>query len=193
MLPCMKTFMAALHHFKASGVLTDVNLKLSDESNVQCHRLVLMAASPYFKAMFESDFEESTKKEIQLKFPNPDTMRQLVAYFYSGEIAVDADNVQEIAIASDFLCLKDLKNECDDLMATLVDTSNCIALRHFAKKYKFDKLMCTTGDIILENFKEVVRSCADFGSLTEEELVEVVSDDKLNAEFEDIVFDAVVR
>ncbi|ELU04204.1 hypothetical protein CAPTEDRAFT_207879 [Capitella teleta] len=189
----MKTFMACLHKMKENDVMTDVTLKLPDGSSVSCHKIVLMASSPFFEVMFESEFKESTTQDIPLDFADAVTIKTLVEFFYSGEIDVCDDNVQTLVAASEFLCMKDLKDHCDAFMATRVDTSNCIELRRFGKKFNLMRLSSAAREFILLNFKDVVKCFSDFPTLTENELIEVVSSDELNAENEDLVFSAVVR
>ncbi|MEE4247843.1 MAG: BTB/POZ domain-containing protein, partial [Kangiellaceae bacterium] len=189
----MKTFMACLHKMKENDVMTDVTLKLPDGSSVSCHKIVLMASSPFFEVMFESEFKESATQDIPLDFADAVTIKTLVEFFYSGEINVCNDNVQTLVAASEFLCMKDLKNHCDAFMATRVDTSNCIELSRFGKKFNLMRLISAAREFILLNFKDVVKRFSDFPTLTENELIEVVSSDELNADNEDLVFSAVVR
>ncbi|ELT89222.1 hypothetical protein CAPTEDRAFT_192349 [Capitella teleta] len=189
----MKTFMACLHKMKENDVMTDVTLKLPDESSVSCHKIVLMASSPFFEAMFESEFKENTTQDIPLDFADAVTIKTLVEFFYSGEIDVCDDNVQTLVAASEFLHTKDLKDHCDAFMATRVDTSNWIELSRFGKKFNLMRLISAAREFILLNFQDVVKCFSDFPTLTENELIEVVSSDELNAENEDLVFSAVVR
>ncbi|ELT98592.1 hypothetical protein CAPTEDRAFT_146989 [Capitella teleta] len=178
---------------KENDVMTDVTLKLPDGSSVSSHKIVLMASSPFFDVMFQSEFKESTTQDIPLDFADAVTIKTLVEFFYSGEINVCDDNVQTLVAASEFLCMKDLKDHCDAFMATRVDTSNCIELSRFGKKFNLMRLISAARKFILLNFKDVVKCFSDFPTLTENELIEVVSSDELNADNEDLVFSAVVR
>ncbi|ELU07260.1 hypothetical protein CAPTEDRAFT_45905, partial [Capitella teleta] len=189
----VKTFMACLCNMKENDVMTDVTLKLPDGSSVSCHKIVLMASSPFFKTMFQSGLKESTTPVIPLDFTDAVTVKTLVEFFYSGEIDVTEDNVQALAVASEFLCMKDLKDYCDAFMATRVDTSNCIELSRFGKNFNLVKLTSAALKLTLLNFKDVVKRFSEFSTLTEDELIEVVSSDELNAGSENIVFSAVVR
>ncbi|ELT98519.1 hypothetical protein CAPTEDRAFT_64582, partial [Capitella teleta] len=160
---------------------------------VSCHKIVLMASSPFFEVMFQSEFKESTTQDIPLDFADAVTIKTLVEFFYSGEIDVCDDNVQTLVAASEFLHTKDLKDHCDAFMATRVDTSNWIELSRFGKKFNLMRLISAAREFILLNFQDVVKCFSDFPTLTENELIEVVSSDELNADNEDLVFSAVVR
>ena len=100
-----KEVLASIWQLKEEGILTDVTLKMSDGYVVACHKLVLMAASQFFRAMLrpKSGRKESTEEEITLECCSGDTFKMLLHYFYSGEIDLHAGNVQDIVMACDFL------------------------------------------------------------------------------------------
>uniref|UniRef100_A0A8C2FCN8 BTB domain-containing protein n=1 Tax=Cyprinus carpio TaxID=7962 RepID=A0A8C2FCN8_CYPCA len=77
----------------------DCVLKIKDKE-FPCHRLVLAASSPYFKAMFLSDLEESKKREIVLKDIEPGVMGMILRYIYTSDINLTEHNVQDIFMAA---------------------------------------------------------------------------------------------
>ena len=54
-------FLAELERFYRSQLLTDVSIVCGEEnaSPIKCHKLVLSALSPYFRAMFSAGFLET--------------------------------------------------------------------------------------------------------------------------------------
>ncbi|ELU14031.1 hypothetical protein CAPTEDRAFT_109893, partial [Capitella teleta] len=172
--------------------MTDITLLLPDDSTISCHKLVLVASSSFFETMFHSGMKESIDKYIKLEFSDADTIRKLVEFIYSGEINVNEDNVQTLVAASEFLLMRDLKAYCEDFLTTLIRSSNHQELCTFGKKFNLKNLLSSAHDFYLSHFMEFVEKPA-FEALTEEQLVEVISDDRLNAENEDIVFTSVVR
>ena len=129
----MKTFMETLRQMKTNEIMTDVRLILPDKTIIACHKLVLSAASPFFQTMFSSGMKETS--EVLVKFADPDIIRMIVEYFYSGEIEIDDGNVQDLVAASDFLDLKALKVQYEEFMSSITDASNCIKINRFAKKF----------------------------------------------------------
>lgn len=68
-------------------------METDDGTIVFGHKNVLVAASPYFRAMF-SAFNESNKNLVNMREFNPDVLQLLVDYIYTGEIMVTNENVQ---------------------------------------------------------------------------------------------------
>ncbi|ELU00046.1 hypothetical protein CAPTEDRAFT_106756, partial [Capitella teleta] len=188
----LRTFMRSLRRMRENEAMTDVTLKLPDESTIACHKLILMAASSFFESMFQSGLKESIDNYVKLEFTDSDTIRALVEYIYSGEIEVNKENVQTLVAASEFLFLEDLKANCDDYLATLIQSSNHQDLRDFGQKFNLKKLLSSTHEFYLSHFQEMIET-PSFTNLTEEELVALVSDDRLNAKSEDMVFESVVQ
>ncbi|ELT91188.1 hypothetical protein CAPTEDRAFT_128447, partial [Capitella teleta] len=188
----LKAFMASLHKLQENEVMTDVTLILPDQSAIQCHKVVLAAASPFFETMFQSGLKESAEQDIKLAFADSGTIRSLVKFFYTGDIKLTAENIKAIVGGSEFLCCKHLKAHCEEFLMGNVGLSNCIDYYQFGKVFNLKVLVKTAFDFILSKFREFME-ISDFDKLTEDELAEVVSCDRLNAENEDVVFEAVVH
>jgi kelch-like protein 2/3 len=73
-------------------MLCDVVL-VAEGVEINAHKLVLAASSPYFCAMFK-DFEERTQDRIVIGGVDPDALRCLVDYIYTSEVQVTEENVQ---------------------------------------------------------------------------------------------------
>ncbi|ELT89474.1 hypothetical protein CAPTEDRAFT_99459, partial [Capitella teleta] len=172
--------------------MTDVTLILPDQSAIPCHKVVLMAASPFFETMFQSGLKEGAEQNIKLDFADSDIIKILVEFIYSGDIELSAENIKALVAGSEFLCCEHLKAHCEEYLVDTVGLSNCISFYQLSKVFNLKLLIKTAFDFILSKFKEF-KGIADFDKLTEDELVEVVSCDRLNAENEDVVFEAVVH
>lgn len=75
-------------------VLCDVKLKTDDGTVIRAHRVVLASASPYFRAMFTSCFEETNKECVDIRELDPNALRLLVDYIYTAQIKITEVNVQ---------------------------------------------------------------------------------------------------
>uniref|UniRef100_X2B7Z4 BACK domain-containing protein n=1 Tax=Capitella teleta TaxID=283909 RepID=X2B7Z4_CAPTE len=116
----------------------------------------------------------------------------MVKFFYTGDIKLTAENIKAIVAGSEFLCCKHLKAYCEEFLMGNVGLSNCIDYYQLGKIFNLKVLIKTAFDFILSKFREF-REISNFDKLTEDELAEVVSCDRLNAENEDVVFEAVVH
>uniref|UniRef100_X2BA52 BTB domain-containing protein n=1 Tax=Capitella teleta TaxID=283909 RepID=X2BA52_CAPTE len=188
----MKAFMASLHKLQEKEVMTDVTLILPDQSAIPCHKVVLMAASPFFETMFQSGLKEGAEQNIKLDFADSDIIKMLVEFFYTGYIELTDGNIKAVVAGSEFLFCKHLKAHCEEYLVDTVDLSNCIDYYRYGQVFNLKLLIKTAFDFLLSKFREF-REISDFDKLTEVELVEVVSCDQLNVENEDVVFEAVVH
>jgi hypothetical protein len=66
-------------------LLIDVYLCVGT-SEIPCHRNVLSAASPYFRAMFTSDMSESKQSKITLHDVDAASVSALVNFAYTGKV-----------------------------------------------------------------------------------------------------------
>ncbi|ELU02752.1 hypothetical protein CAPTEDRAFT_63131, partial [Capitella teleta] len=166
-------------------------LILPDQSTISCHKVVLMATSIFFETMFQSGLKESAEKDVRLDFADSNTIKTTIEFFYTGFIKVTTENVKALSAASDFLWCKHLKAHCDEFLKQKVNSSNYIDLYHFGKMFNMSALSSQAHQHILFNFKSFCEM-PEFYSLTEDGLVEIVSEDELNVETEEIVIEAVV-
>ncbi|KAI0226983.1 Kelch-like protein 21 [Lamellibrachia satsuma] len=182
-------FMKGLHKMRQNEQYTDVTL-LSGDVHFRCHRIVLEAASDYFKAMFRCGLEESTSATVTLTM-EPEILTNIVDYMYTGEIQLTVDNVESLVKAGDLLQLGCLKYTCEDFMASQVKLHNFVEYYRFALLYRLDQLQKVTKQFVFAAFKTVALT-PEFKELTCRELIEFIKDDDVNVEDEDIVFDAVL-
>ena len=61
---------------------------VAGEAEVMCHRAVLAASSPYFRAMFHGTLRESREQRIKLDGVTALALKRLVDYIYTGRIEV---------------------------------------------------------------------------------------------------------
>ncbi|XP_078587874.1 kelch repeat and BTB domain-containing protein 2-like isoform X2 [Branchiostoma floridae x Branchiostoma japonicum] len=97
-------FLETVGDLQKAGVLQDVILEVEGR-RFPCHRLVLSAASPYFRAMFTSGMAESRQKTVVLQGLESDIFGEILSYIYSATLHVSLDKVQPLYQAADLLQL----------------------------------------------------------------------------------------
>lgn len=80
---------------KEADHLCDIDVLVKMEV-FRCHKIVLAAASPYFKAMFTSGLMESKMDKVNLQGVDPDSVSVLISFAYSGEILIKEMTVCQI-------------------------------------------------------------------------------------------------
>uniref|UniRef100_G3PH78 Kelch-like family member 40a n=1 Tax=Gasterosteus aculeatus aculeatus TaxID=481459 RepID=G3PH78_GASAC len=158
----------------------DCVLKIQDQK-FPCHRLVLAASSPFFKAMFLSDLEESKKREIVLKDVEPGIMGMILRYEYTCDFNLTEQNVQDIIMVA--------KHVPDPLhlfsMCVLPPREAGVCCN------KIKRLALTAREFICERYQVIVRH-QDFLQLGPSELAIIITSDALNIDREEQVFESLM-
>ncbi|CAH2246641.1 kelch 6 [Pelobates cultripes] len=88
-----------LENLRLENSLTDVALCIGNKV-FPCHRVVLAAASNYFRAMFCNELKEKYEEEIVIQGVEADTMEIILNYTYTSKIVITKQNVQKILEAA---------------------------------------------------------------------------------------------
>ncbi|XP_035697769.1 kelch-like protein 12 [Branchiostoma floridae] len=184
-------FFGTVGDLQKAGVLQDVVLEVGDR-RFPCHRLVLSAASPYFRAMLTSDMAESRQKTVVLQGLEAGSCGEILSYIYSGTLHVSMDKVQPLYQAADLLQLDYVRDTCSSHMAMNVERSTCVDLYKFADVFSLDIVLKKCQQWIARHFTEVASS-KEFCSLSVNHLAKIISHDKLDVKEETTVWEAVVR
>lgn len=83
-------------------MLTDVVLEVGNEL-FHAHKVVLAAASPYFKAMFTGGLRESDMNRVKLQAVSATAMSRLIRFMYTGTIRVTENTVCQLLPAATML------------------------------------------------------------------------------------------
>ncbi|GCB78761.1 kelch-like protein 40b [Scyliorhinus torazame] len=156
-----------------------------------CHRLVLAACSPYFRAMFLSDLEESKKREITLEDVEPEMVEVLLTYIYSSEVQLNDNNVQDIFTAANMFQIPSIFTVCISYLQKRLGLSNCLAIFRLGLMLDCPRLAVGARDFVCDHFNLISKD-QDFLQLSPSEIIAIVASDSLNVEKEEAVFEAVM-
>eukprot|EP00058_Branchiostoma_floridae_P016726 XP_002602214.1 hypothetical protein BRAFLDRAFT_76902 [Branchiostoma floridae] len=184
-------FLGSVDDLQKAGVLQDVVLEVEGR-RFPCHRLVLSAASPYFRAMFTSDMAESRQKTVVLQGLDAGMFGEILSYIYSGTLHVSLDKVQPLYQAADLLQLDYVRDTCSSYMAMNVEHSTFVDLYNFAAVFSVDTVLWRCVEWIDINFVEFSFG-EEFCCLSVNQLTEIISHDELDVKEESTVWEAVVR
>ncbi|KAM8839092.1 kelch-like protein 40a [Synchiropus picturatus] len=162
------------------------------EKEFPCHRLVLAASSPFFKAMFLSELEESKKREILLKDVDPSTMGMILRYLYTSDINLTEQNVQDIFMVANMYQIPSIFSVCVSYLQEKLVLGNCLAIYRLGLLLDCPRLALTAQEFICERYQVVVRD-QDFLQLAPSELAIIITSDALNVEREEVVFESLME
>lgn len=168
----------------------DCVLKIQDKE-FPCHRLVLAASSPFFKAMFLSNLEESKKREIVLKDVEPGVMGMILRYLYTSDINLTEQNVQDIFMVANMYQIPSIFSVCVSYLQEKLVLGNCLAIFRLGLLLDCPRLALTAREFICERYQVVVRD-QDFLQLGPSELAIIITSDALNVEQEELVFESLM-
>ncbi|KAI5093104.1 kelch-like protein 40a [Silurus meridionalis] len=169
----------------------DCILKIKDQ-DFPCHKLVLAASSPYFKAMFLSDLEESKKREVVLKDVEPDIMGMILRYIYTCDINLTEQNVQDVFMAANIYQIPSIFSVCVSYLEHKMVLSNCLAIFRLGLLLECPRLAAKARDYICDRFELIIRD-KDFHQLGSGELAAIITCDSLSVEKEETVFEALME
>ncbi|XP_024136301.1 kelch-like protein 40b [Oryzias melastigma] len=171
--------------------LVDCVLKIKDKE-FPCHRLVLCACSSYFRSIFLSDLEESKKREIVLEDVEPGVMGLILKYLYTSKINVTEQNVQDIFAVANVYQIPSIFTVCVSFLQKRLSLSNCLAIFRLGLMLDCPRLAVSARNYACERFQLISRD-EDFLQLFSSELAAILTNDNLNVETEEVVFEALMN
>ncbi len=171
----------------------DVTVAVKDKE-FKAHKVVLAAASPFFRSLLASDMRESKEQliKIELEEATASVMEAVLQYVYTGNVSVTAEIAHDLIATADYLLLPGLKTMACNFLKKKVTIENCVFNYYFAEKYRCVKLGEKAREVINSNFY-VILETEDFLSLDMKQVMEWVSSNDVIVDAEEDLFKAIVK
>uniref|UniRef100_A0AAV2K9M6 BTB domain-containing protein n=1 Tax=Knipowitschia caucasica TaxID=637954 RepID=A0AAV2K9M6_KNICA len=176
--------LSQLNGLRQSRLLTDVFL-CSEQREFPCHRSVLVSSSPYFRAMFCSNFLESSQARVNIQGISSDVLSDIVDYVYTGSISITMENVLPLMQAASMLHYVGLFEACSLFLQKQLSPENCLSMIRLSEILHCDSLKERAKETAVRSFSDVAVS-EDFCELSLPELMSYLEDDRLCAEEEQV-------
>ncbi|NXN33076.1 KLHL4 protein, partial [Nycticryphes semicollaris] len=170
--------------------LCDVLLIVGDQK-IPAHRLVLSAVSDYFAAMFTNDVREAKQEEIKMEGVDPDALKALVRYAYTGILELKEDTIESLLAAACLLQLSQVIEVCCNFLMKQLHPSNCLGIRSFGDAQGCTELLKVAHTYTMEHFTEVIKN-QEFLLLPANEIAKLLSSDDINVPDEEVIFQALM-
>ncbi|KAM8952237.1 kelch-like protein 4 [Pelodytes ibericus] len=171
--------------------LCDV-LLIAGNHKIPAHRLVLSAVSDYFAAMFTNDVREAKEEEIKMEGVDPDALKALVHYAYTGILELKEDTIESLLAAACLLQLSQVIEVCCNFLMKQLHPSNCLGIRSFGDAQGCIDLLRVAHSYTMEHFIEVIRN-QEFLLLPANEIAKLLSSDDINVPDEETIFQALMQ
>ncbi|KAJ8274131.1 hypothetical protein COCON_G00087560 [Conger conger] len=182
----------AMDELRHSEMLCDLVLHVTNKDTSACfkvHRVVLAACSPYFKAMFTSNFRESQAAEVTLRDVSPQVVGRLIDFAYTSRVTVGEKCVPHVLLAAMRYQVEGVAKACCDFLAKSLEPGNVIGITRFAEDVGCSELHRQGREYINMHFSEVTKE-EEFFCLSHCQLLELISQDSLKVLCESEVYKA---
>ncbi|NWT47439.1 KLHL4 protein, partial [Chroicocephalus maculipennis] len=170
--------------------LCDVLLIVGNQK-IPAHRLVLSAVSDYFAAMFTNDVREAKQEEIKMEGVDPDALKALVRYAYTGILELKEDTIESLLAAACLLQLSQVIEVCCNFLMKQLHPSNCLGIRSFGDAQGCTELLKVAHTYTMDHFTEVIKN-QEFLLLPANEIAKLLSSDDINVPDEEAIFQALM-
>lgn len=135
---------------------------------VPANKAVLASRSPVFRAMLETEMEESLSGTIKLSDVSYDALRAFVNYLYTAEASLDDEMACNLLILADKYQVKHLKTYCEKFLISKLNWETSLMSYSFAHQHNANNLLDAALSLILDNMDKLSKR---------EEYVELVEKD----------------
>lgn len=186
------SILAGINTLRSEQIFTDASI-LAGHEEFPCHRNILAASSPYFKAMFTSRLREDTDATVSFNETeiSPWTMKRILDYIYTGHLEITTNNAQELLSASTLFQYSKISNACCQFLTSQLHASNCLGFEEYAHLHDCTQLEEDANKYALENFSVVVEQ-DEFVRLSVDRLKVYLKSDWIDVAKEETVYDAMM-
>lgn len=133
--------------------MSDVQFRVEGRA-FYAHKIILVNASPRFKAMLSSKAAEGSTPVVQINDIRYDIFQLVMQYLYKGgceDFDIDQNDVLELLTAATFFQLDGLIRFCEARCSNCVDLDNVVATYVHAKVYNAVQLLEYCQGFLLQN------------------------------------------
>ncbi|VDP15457.1 unnamed protein product [Soboliphyme baturini] len=168
--------------------LTDVRLIARNGTSLYVHRAVVSSTSVLFRSLFRNNFlDKEYTNQATVYFPevSEETLRLISDFSYGLDISLDDCDIPELLNWVGYLRMPELFTYSVEWIAKQFSFDNCLKFVRLATLYKAVELKSKILRFVCNNFEEVwLKSRADFLTLSFDDLLAILSDDRTNIRYE---------
>ena len=135
---------------------------------------------------------ESKQEKVSINAMEADMISALIDYCYTSEIIITKTNVQSLLSAANHLQILPVRDACCQFMERHMDETNCLGIHCFAETHSCTDLQQKAKLYTLRSFSEVCEQ-EEFLNLSQQKIIELISDDELSVDSEEIVYNSIIK
>ncbi|XP_041361839.1 actin-binding protein IPP-like [Gigantopelta aegis] len=181
-----------IHEEITKGTFTDIQIICKDGTTTGS-RIVLVAMSSYFRAMFSSDMAESQTGVLNLPTVSLSVLQDVIKMCLCGINLVSETNCVEVLDAAEMMQLDHIKDICDIFLkeSLVLTAENCLNWWRLSKCYNFHDLSNRSLSCLADKFADFVET-ENVVQLSKEEFLEIISKEEMKCT-EDIILKGAMK
>ncbi|CAL1548628.1 unnamed protein product, partial [Lymnaea stagnalis] len=183
--------MNSIREFYSRHELEDFVIDVN-KNEIKCHRFILASCSEFFSGLFRSGMKEVTDGRATLHGISCETFKLILEALYTGIDVVTEDNAIAIWHASNQLQIYFMIRLCENMVVKMLSLDNFEEVYKAAKLIDSKYVLGFIKTFILEHFI-LLRKMNTFLELSYDELLALISNDKLVVESEDQVLESIME
>ncbi|CAG9764147.1 unnamed protein product [Ceutorhynchus assimilis] len=136
--------------------LTDITFCIQGRQ-LKAHKTILISRSEVFRAMFESDMEESLTNKIEITDIEYNVFKAMLDFIYTDKTP-NFNMARELLVVADKYAVYRLKALCEKNIFTNISTENSAEVLILADLHSCDYLKCQTLDFIVTFAKIIIHT-----------------------------------
>uniref|UniRef100_A0A7S0R8N4 BTB domain-containing protein n=1 Tax=Pyramimonas obovata TaxID=1411642 RepID=A0A7S0R8N4_9CHLO len=137
--------------------LSDVTF-IVDGQPFYAHRIMLLASSDTFRAMFAGGYKEREAQHIEIPNISRPVFEAMMRCIYTGTVEVTSDIAQDLLRAADQYLLEILKPLCENAIAQDLTVENVAHFFSLAETFHAPQLMNMCIQFALEHYEKIVEA-----------------------------------
>ena len=132
-----------LKEFLINKEFSDAKLIIGNKC-FDVHRVVLASQSPFFKALFSTNWNQGDVITLKEEFLQSEIMEDLLSFMYS-HVHLTSENIHSLCVAAHFLQIDNFFKTIDDYLCKHISSSNAVSLRSLSCEFGLKSLKKTSS------------------------------------------------
>merc|ERR1719429_456087 len=139
-MSCVESLLADMEQLLENTGSTDTVIMVQ-EQEIRCHKLILSARSPVFRAMLQSDMVERQNGVIMIEDAGVEEVEQMIRYMYTAKIDHQYSKVKELLVLANKYQVLELVNYCSSRIFESLTEDNALEIGMFGEMHNSEVLI----------------------------------------------------
>merc|ERR1719429_770139 len=139
-MSCVESLLADMEQLLENTGSTDTVIMVQ-EQEIRCHKLILSARSPVFRAMLQSDMVERQNGVIMIEDAGVEEVEQMIRYMYTAKIDHQYSKEKELLVLANKYQVLELVNYCSSRIFESLTEDNALEIGMFGEMHNSEILI----------------------------------------------------